>query len=198
MTSQPKGSRGQSTRPTKVNKHPLTPEVLQDIGRILVATSDLDDLLSLLIFQFSKFVDPQNGYIVLGRLPVSEKVKRAEILVKRYADGNFQSLFADLKVSLSNIFRYRNAFAHGVYQGIDESDGSLIFTLTAEDYWDPDRGFDGNVGVGILPNDLNFMATEAEKLVLSLESWWKLNDWRATRFPQHFQVIPRGQRPRRR
>jgi hypothetical protein len=181
-----------------VERRPLTAEQLQHIGKMVVSTSDLDDLLSLLIFQLSHFVKPHDGYVILGRLPISEKIKRVEKLVKRYTDKEFQNTFAALKINLSNIFRYRNTFAHGVYQGVDQSDGCLVFTLTADDLWDPDEGIDGHVGVGILPDDLRAMADESEALVLMLESWWKLKDWRAERYPQHHAVIPRGQRPRKR
>jgi hypothetical protein len=134
----------------------------------------------------------------LGRLPISEKVKRAEKLINRFTDSEFQRTFEQLKVNLSNIFRYRNAFAHGVYQGVDTGDGSLVFTRTADDLWDADAGIDGHVSVGILPKDLKDMTEEARALVGQLEDWWKLKEWRAERYPQHHEVIPRGQRPRKR
>ena len=81
--SQRKGRPGQSTREITVERRPVAPEQLQHIGELILSTSDIDDLLSLLIFQFSHFVNPHDGFITLGRLPVSEKIKRAETLVKR-------------------------------------------------------------------------------------------------------------------
>jgi hypothetical protein len=198
MSEAPSSKRpGQSTRPVNVERRDLTPEQLQHIGQLLVSTSDLDDLLSLLIFQLSDFVEPHTGYIVLGRLPVSDKVKRAEKLVKRFTDKQFQELFEHLKLSLSNMFRYRNAFAHGIYQGVNPDDGSLQFVLTHDDLWDPEGGFDAHIGIGILPKDLKDMAAEAQALVGTLETWWELKDWRAERYQQSHAVIPRGQRPRR-
>jgi hypothetical protein len=195
MADKPRSKKKQTTHVASIERKTIPPEILAAIGEIVIKASDLDDLLSLLIFRFTKFVYPEDGFIILGRLSVSEKVKRLSKLVEKYADTAFTEDFDTTKKAISKIFMYRNAFAHGVFQGMDSADGALVFALTANNLLEDD-GSTGHASLGVLPNDILQLAKVSGHLVQRYELAWKLKGWRAKRYAQHLRLRQPGQRPR--
>lgn len=188
--------RSEPTRLASLNRNPIDGELLAAIGQLLIGTSDLDDILSLMLFRLVPFAKPEDGFIVLGRLAISEKIKRLAKLVERKGSDELKSQFAQLKPVFSRIFLFRNAFAHGIYQGTDAQDGALVFAFTTHDLFDQEENSAAHESIGILPSQLKELAISVAGLVSELEAKWELKDWRAARYEQHFRLLQPHQRPR--
>ncbi|MSP98441.1 MAG: hypothetical protein EXR29_14740 [Betaproteobacteria bacterium] len=64
-------------------KKPIDPKVLAAIGTIVGNASDLDDLISLMLFKVSGMEAPADGFIIIGQLAVSQKIARLDVLLSR-------------------------------------------------------------------------------------------------------------------
>lgn len=190
-----------SLGPAKIlDRHPIEPETLAAIGQIVLSVSNVDDLLSLFMFQLSRLSDPTDGFTMLGQLAISAKVARVSELLEKRGNATLIASFKEEKKAISSLLSARNAFAHGIYQGADAETGHLVFTFTSKSFLtenQPAHPVPQHEGVGFTKTEIVDLAKHATALVAELEFAWKLKEWRAIRYQQHRKVLPDDQKPRR-
>src|SRR4051812_16535262 len=127
----------QETVPPTV-PHIIDQDTRAAIGTIIMSASNIDDLLSLHMFNLASII-PSDGFLMIGQLAVSAKIPKIEYFLRKYATEESLANFRKSKPAIQRLFLYRNAFAHGVYQGMKQPEGMLIFALTARNY-EPENG----------------------------------------------------------
>jgi hypothetical protein len=156
----------------------LGDDILLAIGRLIRACAEMEDMLTLFLCDLVQM--PEGQFVVLlGRTPVSVKVRLAEQFAEAMSPGAHEAF----KLCFGNddsksIFRMRNAVAHGLLLG--ETDEGRIAFRAAETV-----GMEGTK-VSILvtsfaPEDFASIARQAEDALPKIENILKLQEQRAER-----------------
>ena len=103
--------------PGKIEFGEIPNEVFLSIGKIIQNFATIDFLLTTAI---SKLSNTSAGkiYILLGRMPISQKVIKTKELLTYNGDTDHKiktSIFTD---EFSSCLRFRNIFAHGYFLGV--------------------------------------------------------------------------------
>ena len=157
----------------------LDGDILQAIGRLIRACSEIEDLLTLYLCELAQMKEGQ-FVILLGRTPVSKKVKLAKDFAEAHGPeevDKFDRCFSNEQ--FKTIFAMRNAVAHGLLLG-ETDEGKIAFRLVDAVGW----GELGQVSILVTsyaPEDFGIVAEMAEDGVPKLEAILKLQDQRAER-----------------
>jgi len=135
--------------PEDVIFEPLADAILTAIGQIVLAGSELDDALSLAMFELSQ-TNKADGYIMFGKQPISGKLASYEYLLKKYADNDRTSSFLARKRVFKRFTRMRNTLCHGIFVGREQESGRLLFLRPSENF-DPLDGATLQKAVGFPP-----------------------------------------------
>jgi hypothetical protein len=85
--------------PSDISEATLSDDVLAAIGRIILACSDIDDLLASAIFKAAE-IHYVPGSMLLGRSEISSKLEKLQRVMEVNAPQNFMTAFATLRVRL--------------------------------------------------------------------------------------------------
>lgn len=169
-------------RPKAGSLHPglMSDGALRDIGRIVRACADIEDLVTLRICKLVDLDEP-TVTAILGRAPLVRRLKTLEyfesISGKRALTrhrGRFGSAY-------DQIMETRNVVAHGSFIGLDEQDRYCFLTDISER---PEAGEALKRVVSASETAISAFARDAEKLAVSLCWRLRLRPWRDIRFQQ--------------
>ncbi len=163
-----------------IEPYKLPPAVLVDIGTIVTAAANLDDILSMAIFRVSE-IAPSDGFVMLGQTTMPAKIQKLEYLAKKYTDAPDAERIHAACGHLKKIFTCRNAIAHGVYLGRHKERKTLIFVTTSKNY-EPEDGVTVQKAVGYSEEQLTTMAAFATQMAAALEQDFDVLKLRAERF----------------
>lgn len=157
----------------------LGEDIILAIGRLIRACAEIEDLLTLFLCELAQIKEGQ-FVILLGRTPVSKKVKLAKDFAEAHGPeevDKFNRCFGN--EGFKTIFGMRNAVAHGLLLG-ETDEGKIAFRLVDTVGW----GEFGQVSIlvtSFAPEDFGNVAKMAEDGVPQLEAILRLQDQRAER-----------------
>jgi hypothetical protein len=177
-----------------VVRQPLQDGDLISIGRIIRAAAEIEDLLTMLLFQVCKITE-SNGTLLIGQTPISAKLDKIEYALKR-DDREAHKAFKDLrKGQLTGLIRMRNAIAHGVHLGYSPEREEHLF-LALPQMVEPVDG-ETNTKSRVYhfsPAELRQRSEQAEEIANFIERNWMLAPLREKRLTPGSLRMPSAQR----
>jgi hypothetical protein len=160
----------------------LTTETLSDIGRLVRAFAEIEDILDLHIACLAG-ISETKVTILLGRTAISRRMEIAETLARLRPDKALEVHLSAFK-GFGDISDCRNAVAHGKLLGVDD-DGKLAF-LTFNSA--PPSGEAAiRVAFSYHPETIKLLATTAEAAIPTLERMLQVEALRAERLLRPLQ-----------
>jgi hypothetical protein len=165
-------------------------EMLADIGRLIRAFAEIEDLINWYIFGLAK-ISEGVGTVMLGRTPLSTKLKIAAYLAKLRGD-HFAATHSEIfPPDFFDVLKCRNAGAHGVLLGITEKGGYAFLT---SDTREPEGTNVIAEAIMFTPRGIKARAGIAERNVSLLETKLGLSTLREKRRQQGLDPHRKGQR----
>lgn len=111
-----------ASTPSSVKPYSLTDDELLDIGRLVRACAEIDDIINLQLYNLADITEGA-GIILLGRMPTSARLK----LVEAFATSKGPEQVELYRQAFDNdnyraIIRCRNTVAHGSLMGVTDND----------------------------------------------------------------------------
>lgn len=103
-------------QPARLCQHRISDAGLTAIGRLVRATSEIEDCLECIIIKLAK-IDETRKVALLGRTPYSAKVGIARTLAKVAGADEAVKLRKAFNNHLEKLVKYRNIIVHGAYLG---------------------------------------------------------------------------------
>lgn len=111
-----------ASTPSSVKPYSLSNEELLDIGRLVRACAEIDDIINLHLYNLADITEG-TGIILLGRMPTSARLNLVEAFAKSKGPEQVESY----RQAFGNehykaIIRCRNTVAHGTLMGVTDND----------------------------------------------------------------------------
>ena len=172
----------------------LDDPTLAAIGRLVRAFSEYEELVSLYIGALSR-LNQSELVVLLGRTAVTRRLEMAEMLAKLAGEeelARFKAAFHSPQ--FKDIHQCRNAVAHGILLGMDDT-GMLAF-LTDKTDAQPDDGSTIQIVASYHPKLIESISIMAEGSIDSVADHLRLRSWLKRHQPQALRPHRKAQ-PRR-
>lgn len=123
--------------PTEIIPAPIPRKLRALIGDIFMKAADIDHLISMALFKAAS-IHETNGFILLARMDLSERIKRLKFFIEQYPDDAMRLAYQKISLKLNNFITSRNYIAHGVYIGYNRECRMYCF-MKYSDYEDLDE-----------------------------------------------------------
>lgn len=154
------------SEPVTVTPHTLSDDELKDIGRLVRAFAEIEDIVAVHLCQVGSLNEGQLAVLV-GRLGISQRVKMAEQFAKGLGGAAWEAHKACFKSgAFKTLVDCRNAVAHGYLLGLTK-EGTLAFRTASMSDVDPE--FVTLKVVTYAPASIRRNGEEAVKLVAQLD-----------------------------
>jgi len=137
------------------------------------------------LFSIAK-VHPPNGFILLKRMPISEKLGRLRVFVDAHNNKAMLLSFSDIVKELEIFNTIRNDIAHGVYIGVNTLTGEFCFASTSEHFAGEGAAFIHTVRCFSDAN-LRQAVAEGEAIRAEIRSTFSVRTFHET-FPSQFHA----------
>lgn len=184
-----------ANQPSKLSRTTISDETHADIGRLIRAFAEIDDMLTAHISDLAH-TSESRGSVLLGRSPISTKIAVALYLAKmedQTAIDVHNSVFdAD---EFKHSLKCRNAVAHGALLGENEN-GELSFLTTTT--LNPDNDAASMEVLSYTPDRIKACANAMTDAVPRIEKVLKLSALRERRLLRSLEPHPKGQNQQKR
>jgi hypothetical protein len=166
---------------TDLKPYKLTQKELRDIGRLIRACAEIEDIISLYLFKLANLPEGA-GSVLLGRTPSSARLKVLEAFALSKG-GEAVDLFRQAfdNESYRAVVKCRNTVAHGVLLGLTDLK-QIAFQVQEL------QGIDGNEALisvnAYARSTFGNLADQAEKIIPHMEEAFELATLRETRRSQ--------------
>jgi hypothetical protein len=169
-------SYGSTEQPIRSGTIPET--TLTDIGRLVRAFAEIEDILSLYICSLARMSEG-HGVLFLGRSALRSRLELARNLAELAGDDELKRYNGAFDQSFSEVLACRNAVAHGTFVGLVEAD-RLAFLTAKYDGPAPNANLNCVVET-YTPKAINVFAKTAEDAISPLEQHLRLRTLRQKR-----------------
>ena len=183
-------SYGHKEEPLKPTKLPV--KVLADIGRLVRAFADIEDLVTLYICNLAE-INESRAIVLLGKAALTRRLEMAEYLAQMTGKG----IAALHKQLFNSMFREalecRNAVAHGILLGKTEAGRYAFLTSKTEIPTGPSAI---QLAITYDPESIKVYAKLSEDAVPLIEKHLKLQGLRQARLQRPLLPHRKARRPR--
>ena len=179
-----------SSTPTELQPTTIDDDTLLQIGKLVRATAEIEDLITLYICCLAE-ISASKAIVLLGRTAVTRRLEIAEYLagmvgphVTKLHNDNFNAAFSD-------VLSCRNAVVHGVLMGITPEGRYAFLTAKTVETTIPSAF---QIVESYLPSDIKTFAAMAEEAIPILETNLKLQPLRAERLQRPLVPHRKGRR----
>ncbi len=159
----------------------LTADMHADIGRLIRACAEIEDLVALHLCQVAE-IDESQSAVLLGRMPSSTRVSLAKTFADRLGGTAQKAHDKCFDGEYFGMISVRNVLTHGTLLGIS-NDGRVTFRTNEILGPQENSGVRLNV-VSYLPEGFRKWADQAEATIPLLEETLRLQAWREKRRQQ--------------